>query len=148
MGTVLVLISFTLRGILFTLFILVYHFKMLSFGVLPLISSYAAAVTTSPSKSCAKALTCGSHGYNKTTNAYNYLSDASLANQAACSAKCSSDSCCISHAFGSGACLLYPVQVASNLNTVPSNSFVFDDCSCSAAVSLTTSTTSSTTSTS
>jgi hypothetical protein len=66
-------------------------------------------------KNCAKTPTCGANGYDKSssggTSAYAVFSDPSLSNQAACGAKCSADSRCLSFSFGSGSCYLYSVQV-------------------------------------
>ena len=83
-----------------------------------------AAGTTSP------AATCNVKGYDRgKPNAYYYDDNAAHANLEQCSAICRSRSC-VSFAFGSGACLLYSVRVASNFNAEPHSPYTFYDAAC------------------
>lgn len=59
----------------------------------------------------ARGAVCGTKGYNKGTDAYDYISKKSASSYSGCSALCIKDSHCSSFAFGANACLLYAVPV-------------------------------------
>ncbi|CAN8101491.1 unnamed protein product [Discula destructiva] len=76
-------------------------------------------------------LSCGvSHGYDLGTNAYFYSGDGSLANFDACSAKCQSDSKCLSFAFGNKECLLYAAALDTNFRAQSNSPYLFYDRDC------------------
>lgn len=84
--------------------------------------------TTTSSATPTPTTICGSPGYDLGVASYYY--DATLGTQDLCSAKCQCDSACLSYAVGGGACLLYTVTAASNLNPVSTSSNLFYERDC------------------
>jgi hypothetical protein len=80
--------------------------------ILPLISAFALNQNDLGSSILSKrAQVCGTHGYNKATNAYFDQKSTSLSTVEACGAHCLADQKCSSFAIGDGECLHYTVAV-------------------------------------
>jgi PAN domain len=87
---------------------------------------------------------CGVNGYS-IVNSYYYDGSGTMANLAACGAKCQADPNCMSFAFGGVECDLYTQDVASNVYVLASSPYTFYDVGCVGTTTSSTTTSSATT---